>query len=253
MARFSQSIKGVRIILKTMPGFILRQTPYRNADTILTVLTAEGFLTIQANGALKMTSPFQAATTLGAWTKFTVRESRSKGYLEKAELIQFAPLPTKEGMLATMMMEAILQVILFDESDTEGPTLYAMLSNLRNHWETPQLTYLRFLLQYLKLQGIPLIVDYCVQCQSKKQIVGVSQALGGFICQGCIHQVSAKRLSAKALTLLRSLQQETLSKTEDVASLNTLINVVHDHVRYHLDTRFIGFDNIESILSKIHS
>lgn len=236
-----------------MPGFILRQTPYRNADTILTVLTAEGFLTIQANGSLKMTSPFQAATTLGSWTKFTIRESRSKAYLEKAELLQFAPLPTKEGLLATVMMEAILQVMLFDESDTEGPTLYAMLSELRNQWETPQSTYLRFLLQYLKLQGIPLVADYCVQCQSKKQIVGVSQTLGGFVCQTCIHQISAKRLPAKALSLLRSLQQENMKETGDDSSLNSLIYVVHDHVRYHLDTRFIGFDNIESILSKIHS
>lgn len=252
MARFAQSVKGVRFILKTLPGFILRQTPYRNADAMLTVLTSEGFLTMQALGALKMTSSFQAVTALGSWANFTIRESKKKAYLEKAELIQFAPLPNQEGLLASMMMEALIQVLLLDESHDQGELLYTMLKHARGQWQTPYFTYLQFLMHYLTLQGVPLVVDYCVRCQSKKQIVGVSTPLGGFICQTCFPQVDAQKLSAVTLTLLRQFSEPAIDPNVSQTDFLPIIPLLHDHFRYHLEARLMGFDNLEAILPKIH-
>lgn len=200
-----------------------------------------------------MTSPFQAVTSLGAWSELTIRQSKQKMYLEKANLIQFAPLPDKEGMLASVMMEVLLQVLLLDETSSESSKLYALLSWVRQSWQTPRWAYLKFLSTYLHIQGVPLIVDYCVQCQSKVNIVAYSPRLGGFICQSCLPKVEATLLPAKALTLLRTFSSSKLAPNEDIPNLQRLIPLVHQHVAYHLDVNLQGFENVELIVGKIHS
>jgi DNA repair protein RecO (recombination protein O) len=235
-----------------LPGFILRQTPYRNADGILEVLTPEGFLTVQARGMLKMTSPFQAVTSLGSWAEMTLSVSKSKHFLEKASLIKFAPLPEKEGLLSSMMMQVALQILLLNDSKLESPQLYPLLVNLRTQDHDPIWTWLKFLTSYASLQGVPMVIDYCVACQSKEKIVSISTKLGGFICQSCLATSDAEPYPALSLSRLRQLHKQSAIIGVDQDYLS-LVTIIHHHLEFHLDSKIVGLQTLQKLITKIHS
>jgi recombinational DNA repair protein (RecF pathway) len=216
------------------------------------VLTPEGFFTVQARGMLKMTSPFQAVTSLGAWAELTLSTSRQKHYLEKASLIKFAPLPEKEGLLSSMMMQVALQILLLNDSKLESPQLYPLLVNFRNQEKDPIWNWLRLLTAYASLQGVPVVIDYCVACQSKEKIVGVSTPLGGFICQSCLAKTDAKPYPATTLTRLRQLHKPTPIVGIDQDYL-PVVAIIHSHLEYHLDCDIEGLQTLQKMMVKIHS
>jgi DNA repair protein RecO len=216
------------------------------------VLTPEGFFTIQARGMLKMTSPFQAVTSLGAWAELTLSISKQKLYLEKASLIKFAPLPEKEGLLISMMMQVALQILLLNDSKLESPQLYPLLVTFRNQKNSPIWHWLRFLTAYASLQGVPIVIDYCVSCQSKEKIVGVSTSLGGFICQSCLAKNDTKPQPVQTLTRLRQLHKQTTIAGLDQDYL-PLVSIIHQHLEYHLDCDIEGLQTLQKMMNKIHS
>jgi DNA repair protein RecO len=215
------------------------------------VLTPEGFFTVQARGMLKMTSPFQAVTSLGAWAELTLSVSKKKHYLEKASLIKFAPLPEKEGLLSSMMMQVALQILLLNDSKLESPQLYPLLVNFRSQENDPLWNWLRFLTAYASLQGVPVVIDYCVACQSKEKIVGVSTPLGGLICQSCLAKTNAKPYPALTLTRLRQLHKHMTIIGIDQDYL-PLVPIIHQHLEYHLDCDIEGLHTLQRMMNKIH-
>jgi recombinational DNA repair protein (RecF pathway) len=216
------------------------------------VLTPEGFFTVQARGMFTMTSPFQAVTSLGAWAQLTLSVSKKKHYLEKASLIKFAPLPDKEGLLASMMMQVALQILLFNDSKLDSPMLYPLLVGFRNQDHSPIWHWLKFLTSYAALQGVPMMIDSCVACQSKEKIVGVSTPLGGLICQSCLGETDAKPYPALTLTRLRQLHKQTTITGLDQDYL-PLVSIIHDHLEYHLDIDIEGLKTLRLMMHKIHS
>lgn len=248
MAGFTQSLKGVWFILKTLPVFILRQTPFRNSDLILTGLSPEGYLTIHARGALKMTYPFQAMVSLGAWSELTLNQTRLKAYLEKANLLKFPPLPDRENLVGSLVMQVLLQILLLDEEADHASLLYDHLVQVRQHMQTALSSYLKFLFLYLEIQGLPVIVDYCVHCQTKVKIVGVNPKLGGFICQNCLSKVSGIPLSIEALKLMRAIKTLKYGEEINLTILKKIIPLVHQHFNFHLDVQLEGFKTIEKLM-----
>ena len=195
-----------------------------------------------------MTSPFQAMVSLGAWSEITINQSKNKAYLEKANLIAFAPLPDREGLMASLVMQVILQILLLDEEIDHPSEIYQRLVEIRRHMDLALSNYLKFLIQYLDDQGLPIIVDYCVNCQNKLKIVGINPQLGGFICQSCLPKVSATLLSAESLKLIRSIRHKTYAEAISPSLTKMLIPLVHEHFNYHLDVHVEGFKTIEKIM-----
>jgi recombinational DNA repair protein (RecF pathway) len=195
-----------------------------------------------------MTSPFQAMVSLGAWSEITINQSKDKAYLEKANLIAFAPLPDREGLMASLVMQVILQILLLDEEIDHPSEIYQRLVEIRRYMDLALSNYLKFLIQYLDDQGLPIIVDYCVNCQNKLKIVGINPQLGGFICQSCLPKVSATLLSAESLKLMRSIRHKTYAEAISPSLTKMLIPLVHEHFNFHLDVHVEGFKTIEKIM-----
>jgi DNA repair protein RecO len=216
------------------------------------VLTPEGFLTIQARGILKLTSNMQAMASLGSWANLTFSMNRNKHFLEKADLIRFAPLPDQDGLLLTIMLQVALQILLFDETKANGAHLYQSLVDLRQAKASFPWHWLSFLKSILALQGVPMVVDYCVSCQNKSSIVGVSSELGGFICQDCIKQTSNTPLPATTLKALRQLYKQPQALLSNQEHQIPLIPLVQNHFEHHLDIHIEGFKTLQTLFEKIH-
>ena len=67
-------------------GLILRETNYKEADKILTVLTREGGKrTVKARGCRRRNSPLAASAQLLAWSDMTLFAHRERFTLQEAE------------------------------------------------------------------------------------------------------------------------------------------------------------------------
>ena len=88
--------------LLTTRALVLRETKYKEADKMLTLLTeAEGKLGVKARGALRKGSKIAAATQFLAFSEMTLYGSRGRWSLNEAETLeQFLPLREDIGKLA---------------------------------------------------------------------------------------------------------------------------------------------------------
>jgi DNA repair protein RecO len=229
-------------------GFILRNTPYRNHDGILTILTPNGYHTVHARGIFKMTSAYSAATTPGTLADLKLTATKQKMYLESATVSAFTPLPETDGLLASLMMAAALEISLLNDDDTAAPDLFHALETFRTSLNHPYISWAIFLHTFLKIQGIPMTVDHCVRCQKTQRIVGLSASLGGFICQDCLPHVKANILKASQLKTILTLSRHPDQLVD--AEVQSILPYIHDHLAIHLDVDLQGLSTLESVLTK---
>jgi recombinational DNA repair protein (RecF pathway) len=183
----------------------------------------------------------------------TLSKTKQRSYLEKATLIQFAPLSDEAGILGSLMMQTALQIALLSDDQAEGALLYEALVTFRKGITNPVYQWLVFLMTYLSLQGVPMSLQSCVHCQKTTSIIGLSTHLGGFICQDCLPKTDATTLPAKQLKALLDLNRQPEAIAHETATLSKLIPYVHRHFTHHVDVPMQGFSLIEMVLEKIHS
>ena len=109
---------------KNVNALVLREVKYRDADKILTVLTAEeGKLTVKARGALRKNSKYGAAAQLLCFSHMTLLDYNGRWSLSEAETLeQFLPLRSDLEKLAlgTYFAEALEAV---SDEDCPNPAL----------------------------------------------------------------------------------------------------------------------------------
>lgn len=115
--------------LKT-DGIVLRETEYRDADKLLTVLTRDfGKMTLKARGVKGKNSPLKAACQLLAFSEFTVFEYR--GFITINEAVPkelFLPLHSDLELLALASYFGQVAEVLSQE-DSPNPQLLSLLLN----------------------------------------------------------------------------------------------------------------------------
>lgn len=112
---------------KTSLVLVLREVKYKEADKILTVLTAdEGKLTVKARGALRKHCKYAAATQMFALSEMTLFGNRGRWSLNEAETKeQFLGLREDIGKLALGNYIAEVLEVLSDE-DKPDPALLSL-------------------------------------------------------------------------------------------------------------------------------
>ena len=116
----------------TTRGLVLREVNYKEADKILTVLTADhGKLTVKARGALRKSSRIAGASQLLAWSEMTLFENRGYYTLQEAALLeQFDGLRTDlEGLALGSYFAELLEAVS-DEDSPENELLRLGLNSL---------------------------------------------------------------------------------------------------------------------------
>lgn len=175
----------------TTKALVLREVKYKEADKILTVLTAgEGKLTVKARGALRKGCKFGAASQALCYSSMTLFGSGGKWSINEAETLeQFLPLRTEIGLLALGSYFAELLEAVADE-DSPNPemlqlglnSLYALSQGLYH----PEQIKAAFELKLLCLAGYEPQLDQCPACGSAEPAQPSFSLNGGCIhCLGC--------------------------------------------------------------------
>lgn len=172
-------------------GLILRETETKEADKILTVLTAEmGKIPVIARGARRKNSRLAAACQLFAWSEMTLYKRGSWYYLDGADPVElFTGLQTD---LVRLSLAAYLSELTEFVAGEENPVpeLLRLLLNglyaLAKLGKAPELVKPAFTLRLLALAGFEPMIEGCAVCGAEKAVQPVLDVVQGVVhCRRC--------------------------------------------------------------------
>lgn len=173
----------------TTDGVVLRETAYRDADKLLTVLTSDrGQLTLRARGVRSGRSKLKPSCQLLAYSEFTVFENRGKMVVNEAEPKRlFVSLRTDLELLSLSSYFAQMAELLSQE-DCPSPRLLQLLLQSFYALDTlkrPQtLVKAVFELRAACLSGYMPDLSGCAVCGNETPAY-FNVSSGRLLCEGC--------------------------------------------------------------------
>ena len=174
-----------------MHGLILRETETKEADKILTVLTAEmGKISVIARGARRKNSRLAAACQLFAWSEMTLYKRGSWYYLDAAD-----PAELFEGLTADIVRFSLAAYLcelteFVAGEDNPAPELLRLLLNglyaLAKLGKEPAVVKPAFTFRLLALAGFEPMIDGCAVCGAAEAEQPVLDVVQGLVhCRSC--------------------------------------------------------------------
>ena len=150
-------------------GLVLRETNYKEADKILTVLTREGGKrTVKARGCRRKNSPLAASSQLLAWSDMTLFEYRDRCTLNEAETLElFWGVRRDVEKLALCAYFAEVTELVAEEGRPDQGLLSLILNSAYalDHLNKPlPLVKAFFELKLLCLAGYEPLLETCAVC-----------------------------------------------------------------------------------------
>ncbi|MBR5491412.1 MAG: DNA repair protein RecO [Oscillospiraceae bacterium] len=178
-------------MFKTTKALVLRETKYKEADKILTVLTSdEGKITVKARGALRKSCKYSAASQMLCYSEMTLFGNKGKWSINEAETIeQFLPLRADIELLSLGAYFAEMLEAVSDE-DIPNPEILQLGLNslyaLSRGMYSPAHIKAVFELRLMCLSGFEPDLYGCVSCGEEEIEDALFSIRGGVIhCRGC--------------------------------------------------------------------
>ncbi|MCF2620090.1 DNA repair protein RecO [Oscillibacter valericigenes] len=238
-------------------GLVLRATETKEADYILTVLTAEhGRLSVIARGARRRSSRLAAACQHLAFSELVLYRRGNWYYLDEAStLTLFDGLRADLEKLSLASYFAEMTEAVTSEDLPADEVLSLLLNSLYalDALDRPnELVRAAFELKLLSLSGYePLLAD-CAVCGEESPAEPLFDAMQGVVlCRKCAGPTGGVPLDAGALAAMRHIvgapSKRLLSFTLEPASLARLSAACETFAAAQLDRRFKTLDFYKSI------
>lgn len=195
-------------------GIVLRETKYRDADKILTVLTGDaGKITVRARGALRRGCRYQAAAQLLVYSEMTLFSYKDHFSLDEGTAIEaFRGVREDLDALSLASYFAELTELLTNE-DCATPEILSLFLNSLHALGTlkkpPALVKAAFELRLLSLAGYEPLLDACAVCGGEEpEHPALHLREGVLCCAACRDEVGegvALPLDAAALLAARRI------------------------------------------------
>lgn len=239
---------------ETVRGLVLRQTRYKEADRIVTLLTAEaGKRTVRARGALRKGSRMGAACQDLCWSEFTIFGNRGRWTADEGSTLeQFLGLREDIGQLALGTYFAELLDTVCPEEQPAGPALQLALNALyalSRGIYTPVHIKAVFEMRLMCLEGFQPEVAVCGVCGRQEPEGPLFSPVSGMVhCTGCApgSEGTSVALDRGSLAALRHIVSAPAKKEFSFAlaedSLERLERATEQFVRCQLDRGFSSLD-----------
>lgn len=239
-------------------GLVLRETEYKDADKLLTVLTQErGKVTMRARGVRSRSSRLKSGCQLLAYSEFTVFESRGKITVDEAVAQElFLPLRQDIELLSLASYFAQVAEVLSPEEDPD-PALLSLTLNALAALCRPGVVQRQvkaaFELRAACLSGYEPLLSGCVVCGSETPDRFCIS--GGFLqCSTCRQEEdSGLRLpvSPGTLAAMRYLAacppKRVFAFQLGEQSLKELSDIAETYLLTHLERGFFTLDFYKSL------
>ena len=252
-------------MLLTTTGLILRETNYKEADKILTVLTRDyGKQTVKARACRRKTSRLTAASQLLVYSDMTLNQRGEYLTLTEAEVLdQFWSVRQDIGLLAAGSYFAEVTEATAQEGEEAGDLLALLLNSLYaldTLKKPPALVKAAFELRLLCLTGYEPLLDACAVCGRKDPIEPRLNLTQGVLhCAGCQQEVGdgvSMPLSTSALAAARHIAfgnpKKLFSFRLDETGLRQLGEMTEAFLMTRVERGFRTLDYYKQITRTLH-
>ncbi|MFB0919632.1 MAG: DNA repair protein RecO [Oscillospiraceae bacterium] len=246
-------------MFKTTRALVLRETKYKEADKILTVLTEdEGKLTVSARGVMRRGSRLAAACQLLTFSEMTLFENRGRWYVQEAQTIeQFLGLREDIALLSLGAYFAELLEAVSDEDSPNPEVLRLGLNSLfalSGGLYPPEHIKAVFEMRLMCLSGYEPALEACPVCGKEDMASPVFSTLGGTVlCGKCRNGEYGETfpLCGASLSALRHISgaesKKIFSFALENAAAKRLYAVCEAFVQAQLERRFASLDYWKSV------
>lgn len=243
----------------TTRGLVLREVRYKEADRILTVLTADrGKLTVKARGALRKGSRLGAASQALCWSEFTLFGNKGRWTADEgSSLEQFLGLREDIALLALGAYFADLLDTVCAEEMPDAPALQLGLNALyalSRGIYAPEHVKSVFELRLLCLEGFRPETEACGVCGRTDVREPMFAPDEGMVhCRECggYSTGAALPLDGESLAAMRHIvdapPKKEFSFVIPEASEEKLARACETYVRRQLDKSFFSLDYYKSV------
>ena len=206
-------------MIKKIEGIILSEVDYKESSKIINVLTKEyGIIGFIAKGTKKVNSPLTAVTSKLTYGYFHVKykENGLSTLMEVDVIDRFKNIKKDISMMSysLYLLELSDRVYKHSENNTIYDELIASLKKINEGYDYQVITNI-FELKMLDYLGIKPVVDECVNCGSKHDIVTISSYKGGYLCKNCARgEVIVNIKTIKLLRMFYYVDINKISKLE---------------------------------------
>jgi len=206
--------------------FILRMTPYRERDYIITSLSSEGLVTFKAVGLAKPTAKLAGVVTLYAIIDAELEEKKTGLIITNA-----VPISKNYKILSDYQKLSVLQFfgetslrLLQDPQEIRFcyPFIRKAVLEIEGTFSPLTLAYI-VLAKILQAAGYGLEVNKCVYCQIRNDIVGINYIQGGFVCRNDLGHDYDTALSPDKLNIIRYAFLVNVEQMTKVAFENSIL------------------------------
>ena len=242
----------------TTRGLVLRETKYKEADKILTILTEDaGKLTVSARGALRKGSQIAAGCQLLTFSEFTLFENRGRWTVNEAQSAeQFLGLRSDISLLALGTYFAELLEAVSDEDSPDPEILRLGLNSLfalAGGYYAPEHIKAVFELRLMCLVGYFPQLEACQKCGEEPAEPVFSTRGGTLLCRSCAGFADGETVSLTpgALDALRYIEGAESKKIFSFSLAErdeaVLARVCEAYVVAQLERNFASLDYWRSV------
>lgn len=201
-------------MFKKIEGIVVSEVDYKESSKIINILTPEyGIIGVIARGTKRVNSILKSVATKMTYGYFHVKYSENglSTLIEVDVIDMFKNIKKDINLMsyAVYLLELADRVYKHDESREVYDTLIASLKKIDEGYDYKIIANI-FELKMLEHLGIRPVVDECVNCGSKHDIVTISSYKGGYLCKNCA--AGEVIVNIKTIKLLRMFYYVDISK-----------------------------------------
>ena len=219
-------------MIKKIEGIVVSEVDYKESSKIINVLTKEyGIIGLIARGTKQVKSKLSGVTSKLTYGYFHVnyRENGLSNLIEVDIINHFKNIRKNIDLMsyALYLLELAERVYKHDNDENIYEMLIASLEKIDEGYDYKVIANI-FELKMLDFLGIRPVIDECVNCGNKLDIVTISSYRGGYLCKNCCQ--GEPIVNIKTIKLLRMFYYVDISKISKIE--------VADNIKVEL-SRFI--------------
>lgn len=215
-------------MLKKIEGIVVSDVDYKESSKIINVLTQEyGIIGLIARGTKQVKSKLAGVTSKLTYGYFHInyRENGLSTLIEVDVINAYKNIRKDLSLTsyALYLLELADKVYRHENNNQIYDDLIASLNKIESGFDYQVITMI-YELKMLDCLGIRPVIDECVNCHSKDNIVTISSYRGGYLCRNCA--TNEPLVDIKTIKLIRMFYYV------DISNISKL--VVSDNVKKEL-------------------
>ena len=201
-------------MIKRIEGIIVSTVDYKENSKILNILTKDdGWIGVFARGSKKIKNNLNAVSNVMIYGVFHLNQTAKKmpNLIEVDVINNYKNIKKDLGKMtySTYLLELSVQVFRHDNSNNIYGLLISSLDKINADFDYEIISSI-LELKLLEYLGIKPVIDRCVNCGNKNDIVTISSYRGGYLCKNC--SGNEQIYNVKTLKLIRMFYYVSIDK-----------------------------------------